>query len=396
MSSQPPERPAPERRSSLSKYMKRIKTHMRRGSSSRDESTPPPTDPTPTVAEEPVAAAIPDPVPDVVTTTTTTTAIVPVIVPTSTGPMVIDNMPVTSTTSGAYFRSAIQQERARALFAKYGLTLEDHEWITTGTTAVSSERVEKTIRMRVRRQCHRCQAHFGHDKVCSKCEHKRCKKCPAYPPKKVVAALEDKGKGAALKEKDVVPVLAPTPAPIPVPILLPTPIAVPAPEAPKKTRMRSGYPILTKPSPSGGPDFVRKHVSQRVRRTCHKCEALFVPPTETVCSSCQHVRCVQCPRDPLKPKKYPHGYPGDAPAEEESEVEQPLRKERTWRKPRQRIRWTCDKCSTLFMERSKVCGNCSHNRCDTCTREPPKKVKKEFDPEVVKSLEEKLARLKMP
>ncbi|KAJ9669520.1 hypothetical protein H2201_000387 [Coniosporium apollinis] len=299
MSSPPPERPVPERRSSLSKYMKRLKTHMRRGSSSRDETTTTATDPTPTVAEEPVAAAVPDPEP-IVTTTTTTTAIVPVIVPTSTGPMVIDNMPVTSTTSGAYFRSALQQERARALFAKYGLTLEDHEWITTGSSAVNSERVEKPIRMRVRRQCHRCQANFGHDKVCVKCEHKRCKKCPSYPARKVVAALEDKGKGVARKDEDVVPALAPIPAPVPVPILLPTPVAVPAPEVPKKSRMRSGYPILTKPSPSGGPDFVRKYVSQRVRRTCHKCEAL------------------------------------------------------------------------------------------------PKKVKKEFDPEVVKSLEEKLARLKMP
>ncbi|KAL8796097.1 MAG: hypothetical protein Q9195_001429 [Heterodermia aff. obscurata] len=77
--------------------------------------------------------------------------------------------------------SAIQEEKARALFAKYGLTLAPGEW--TAPVNANAERVEKKIRMRVHRTCHRCQTTFGADKTCGSCNHTRCKKCPRYPMK---------------------------------------------------------------------------------------------------------------------------------------------------------------------------------------------------------------------
>jgi len=260
-------------------------------------------------------------------------------------------------------RSTIQQERARALFEKYGLTLEAHEWITSPTAPTNVQRVEKPIRMRVHRTCHRCQATFGPDKICSKCEHKRCKKCPRYPAKKRKdAAVEGKGKQAAGAA------------------------AVTTTEAAKKTKKREPY--LTIKSKTGG-DLIYHPPKQRIHRTCHKCQTEFIPPTATECQNCKHTRCTKCPRDPAKLKKWPKGYPGDAPAEE------PQRPQRTWRKPRQRVRWTCDQCSSLFKEGLKTCSNCNHERCDNCMRQPRKKVKKEHDPEVVKAVEEKLARLTM-
>ncbi|KAL1389568.1 hypothetical protein HDK64DRAFT_336632 [Phyllosticta capitalensis] len=288
-----------------------------------------------------------------------------------------ESKPVSSTVGQtSYPRNAAQQERARALFAKYGLTLEAHEWITTGISHENVQRVEKPIRMRVHRTCHRCQTTFGPDRVCQKCEHTRCKKCPRYPAKK-----DDKSKGKARAGE---------------------PAAAPVVPAPQQSTPRIGSrptkkgEYLTMKSRTGGPDLERRPPKQRVRRTCHKCDALFTPPTATSCSSCSHVRCAKCPRDPAKKKKWPDGYPGDAPASDsETEAEMVKRPDRTWRKPRQRVRWTCENCSTLFMEKSKSCSNCGHDRCLNCPRVPAKKARKEHDPAVLKSVEEKLSRFKV-
>jgi hypothetical protein len=33
----------------------------------------------------------------------------------------------------------------------------------------------------VHRKCHRCETDFASEKVCNKCHHTRCKKCPRHP-----------------------------------------------------------------------------------------------------------------------------------------------------------------------------------------------------------------------
>ena len=87
----------------------------------------------------------------------------------------------------------MQEEKARALFIKYGLTLEPGEW--TVPTTVGLPRVERQVRMRIHRICHRCQTTFGADRVCSHCQHTRCKKCPRVPGSKTKVS---KGKGVAV------------------------------------------------------------------------------------------------------------------------------------------------------------------------------------------------------
>jgi hypothetical protein len=245
-----------------------------------------------------------------------------------------------SSVPGAYARSAIQQERARVLFAKYGLTLETHEWVTTSGATASVQRVEKPIRMRIHRTCHRCNTTFGTDRVCVKCEHKRCTKCPRYPPKKTkdgAAKLDmeqekDSGKEdlAARKKK----------------------------KTPLTMRTKTGGEVVYQP------------VRQRIRRICHRCETLFQPPTATICESCQHVRCTRCPRDPAKTRKWPDGYPGDAPYEASDDEPPSLKPERTWKRPRLRVRWTCSECSHIFSDGPLTCANCGHERCDECIRIP--------------------------
>lgn len=168
----------------------------------------------------------------------------------------------------SYGWSALQQERARALFAKYGLTLEPEEWMSPRNIQV--QRVEKPIRMRVRRICHRCQTTYGPDKVCNNCQHVRCKKCPRYPPKKT--PQDSKGKEKAVAATDTA--------------------AAPAAAAPRKQKAP-----LTLPSRRGGQDRVLQPARQRVRRTCHRCGSLF-DGHATECVTCKHIRCKKCPREP--------------------------------------------------------------------------------------------------
>jgi hypothetical protein len=232
-------------------------------------------------------------------------------------------------------RSTMQQERARALFAKYGLTLESHEWIAAPALPVNVQRVEKPIRMCVHRTCHRCGTTYGSDKVCAKCEHKRCKKCPRYPKKKSPAEkAQVQAKEAAAKA------------------------------LPKKKR------VLTLPT-RDGKELAYQPAKQRVRRNCHKCQALFIPPTATICESCRHIRCTKCPREPAKLNKWPNGYPGDAEYDSETEMERELeRSRRIWRKPRTRVRWECEHCTNTFLDGSLQCPGCGHEKCERCVRKP--------------------------
>jgi len=254
-----------------------------------------------------------------------------------------------------YLRSALQQERARALFAKYGLTLETPDWLGTAGAApvANAQRVEKPIRMRVRRTCHRCNASFGADRICTSCDHKRCKKCPRYPPKK----------GKAKKEKE------------PEPVKL----------AEGRVRAYAPGPLTAEVKAAG-------LVTPRTKRTCHKCDTEFVPRSARVCPNCAHLQCVKCPKEALKNRQWPSPYAGEVQSED-SEADMVQKVQRIYRKPRQRVRWTCDQCTSMFTEGIKVCGKCQHKRCDKCIRIPPKKSKKDPDPEVLKSVERKLANL---
>ena len=75
-------------------------------------------------------------------------------------------------------------EKARALFKKYDFDIDESEWTWEENKSRPTERVQKTIRMRVKYTCHSCNTIFGHDKICISCQHPRCNKCVRYPPKK--------------------------------------------------------------------------------------------------------------------------------------------------------------------------------------------------------------------
>jgi len=188
----------------------------------------------------------------------------------------------------------------------------------------------------------------------------RCQKCPRFPTKK---SREPQG------------TLAVTTAPA-------GETSATLEHAPRSSKKKEP---LTIPSRTGGPDLVRKPVRVRVRRHCHKCDAMFIGMA-TECNGCGHIRCKKCPRDPAKLSKYPDGYPGDA----EPEIELPARE---YKKPRVRIRYTCHSCSRLFMQGEKQCTQCQHEKCADCPRQPPKKIRPEADPDIIARVEEKLRQI---
>ncbi|KAH9874364.1 hypothetical protein IAQ61_003553 [Plenodomus lingam] len=359
------------RRMSLGKYVKRMSSVFKREKSGKSLVAPARPSPVPAGTAPSSAAQATDPAPrkEEVAPTAALASPPTAISPSSPPPP----PPPPSAMIKQLDRNVMQQERARALFAKYGLTLDAHDWIVPSAPCSTVQRVEKAIRLRVHRSCHRCGTMYGADKTCRQCEHKRCKKCPRYPKKKTTTtttttnttAMADKDKD---KEKGG------------------------DKEVADKIKRRKVLTITTR----AGTELAYQPPRQRVRRTCHKCEALFSPSTATVCEACKHVRCTQCPREPAKLSKWPAGYPGDAEPDSDSEAEKQLdRFRRTWRKPRTRVRWQCEQCYTLFLNHSPQCPGCGHERCEHCTRSPSKKSKNEehFDPHIVAAVEAKLRAL---
>ncbi|THV49844.1 hypothetical protein BGAL_0176g00030 [Botrytis galanthina] len=245
-------------------------------------------------------------------------------------------------------RAEINAERARKLAERFQLQIEPHEWQSlTGEKDVW--RIEKPIRMRIHRTCHKCDTTYGANKICTNCEHPRCTKCPRYPLKK-----KDKGKTAVANTG-------------------PTKVEV------DREWKKSEKLIMTLPSQKvGGQPLVRKKPTQRVRRTCHECSTLFTAGNK-ICTTCSHTRCADCPRNPSKKKKYPDGYPGDQPSSTNK-------------------KFACHKCDKTFPHHSSLdpktsmqeCTSCKHVRCDMCMIAVPRKVVPEPDPEVLRRVEEKL------
>ncbi|KAL5341694.1 hypothetical protein BJX70DRAFT_395753 [Aspergillus crustosus] len=314
MSTPQPTQSGEGKQDGLSKMISRMRTLLRR---TRASPAPAPTSKTanPTPASPPVqpeSSKTPAPQPEATTEPTTE-------------PTVLSNW------------GAMQEEKARALFAKYGLTLEPGEWKAASDVPV--QRVSKNIRMRVRRTCHRCQTTFGPDKVCVNCQHVRCKKCPRHP----AAKPKDQKERTETALQTIIAQKTQTHS------------RTHAHTQTQPVQPRPKEYKVTLPSRTGGQDLVQKPVRQRVRRTCHRCNTVFASHA-TECTSCKHIRCKICPRDPPKLDKYPDGYPGDA----DPPYEPPAR---TWKRPRQRVRYTCHQCSNLYRSGEKNCSSCGQEKC---------------------------------
>lgn len=326
-----PAAPAEEKKKGLSKYVQRMKTVLKRSDGSKRLSFA--SRPAAGSSAPKASAATPAPAP-----VETATPAAPTTTPGGPQPIKV-------------LRSDINAERARKLGDRFKITIESHEWTTVHGNE-EAWRVEKPVRMRIHRTCHKCGTTFGGNKVCSSCQHTRCTKCPRYPTKK----SKDKGKAAEVSAGTGVI------------------------EVDNYWGLQEKF-VLTMPSHrAGAQPLVRKKPMQRVRRTCHDCSTLF-PPGSKICSNCSHVRCTDCPRDPPKKKKYPHGYPGDVHSATFNT-------------------FACHRCDKIFPPVEEgapppECTRCKHVKCDSCKLARPRKVEPEPDPELLASVEAKLAALSL-
>ncbi|KAF2672206.1 hypothetical protein BT63DRAFT_411493 [Microthyrium microscopicum] len=133
---------------------------------------------------------------------------------------------------------------------------------------------------------------------------------------------------------------------------------------------------------------VEKKIRMRIRHKCHKCETSF--SQNKPCRKCQHERCRECPRDPMRRNR------------ERSDLNQSIRRResivaetqntdlkfndahdqqslspilyRSTQAPGMqgaRIEYTCHSCESLFIAgTAQHCANCGHRKCDACPRKP--------------------------
>jgi len=280
--------------------------------------------------------------------------------------------------------SHAQDRRTFAAFERYGHALKPadnalHNQLST------IERVEKLTRVRVHHYCHCCQSAFGLEGVCARCEHKRCKKCTRFPErrKKVDSAMKttlprDWGKDSLVARESSSFKTKRSTLPMAIQTIkakrssLPMVISVTAIRPSEiKASAASTWRPLTLP---------------KLPHTCHHCGTPFIR-SERVCQECAHRLCTKCPQhqarvglayDKLLPAVGAEQSDMTTSTEPRAATGTGIRKlqdqhrlpERTYKLPRQRIKYTCDRCSVLFEENGKTCIGCGHRRCESCGRIP--------------------------
>ena len=223
----------------------------------------------------------------------------------------------------------VNEDKAKALFERYGLKCRPRTPAQTDGSAPTSKirRVEKPVRIRIHWTCHQCARQFGHDRACANCGHRRCGDCSRSPPKKVKAILEEAKQAQIAQERttaDKSQILAAiSPNTVAAPAQSSTAAATNAElEVDEKEELDAPQYAIEK-RPSSGIKLVLR--SKVVMSTGHGATK-FEP---TMVASVQRV----------------------------------------YRKPRQRVRWTCDRCDTVLAD-SHRCQSCHHQRCATCVRSP--------------------------
>lgn len=262
-------------------------------------------------------------------------------------------------------RDAQYRARPRPLFDRYGLDFE-RSGLTVSPRNPSEVprarvlRAEKSVRVRVRYNCCRCEKTFGSAPICSGCEHERCKQCPRYPPRRrnrPTASTEE------LREAH------------PPPIPLPLPSA--ASNVDKHSFKSAMY--LNMPSKANYQAMQPPPVMiNRLRRICHVCDQHFVPSSAPICDSCGHEACRACLRDSTAFLKRRRSSSSGSEADDDTSTEitaRPLAIQQDVgaivpRLPAIPIApkegFTCDRCEANFVYGLKVCGDCLHNKCSSC------------------------------
>ena len=87
-------------------------------------------------------------------------------------------------------------DRLQATMRKYGSILanDDQEIpvaLPPPRPAITCERVQKKITMRVKYTCHKCKTMYSHNRICTDCQHRQCRRCERYPPRRNRTKVEE-------------------------------------------------------------------------------------------------------------------------------------------------------------------------------------------------------------
>lgn len=255
----------------------------------------------------------------------------------------------------AVYRSGISDNKVMDLYPRYGLLYRspyfaDRHRKSHQEPPTRLRRVERPIRLRVHWTCHECNTRFGMENLCPDCGHRKCVLCSRHPPRGMKDVL-DNGRYMAeqselSRQESMSSVEAfGNPSTNSMPILS----AMPSPSLDRFRDIDAGGE-----SGLSSPDYT-----------------FYTRPSAAVCMfepDCRHVRCEQYFQSNLEPDERKQGL---ARLRRLSKGELPTIKavRRVYRKPRQRVRYTCEQCATKFVEGDR-CRECGHDRCNDCIREP--------------------------
>lgn len=279
-------------------------------------------------------------------------------------------------------RAGMNANKIQALFSKYGLA---HQPLrrSIGKPPQKCRRVEKPIRMKMHWRCHECGTLPGREKTCGGCGHDRCNLCSRVPAKAVTELIDwtrrlkeqdeeqrkkdtllvdrtpyrmDAAKLDAAEEK-ILPAL---PERLDETDCTTTAIMCEA------TTLAQG-PSLTLTTRSRAVEaYTFRSNAQMSGRCCDQCATPYTPDSRTDCVKCGHERPLNLPHQPAKLQRWPSGSPSD------ERPHSPFKADviqRVYKKPRVRVRYTCDHCDTVFVDRN-TCVDCGHGRCKDCVRYP--------------------------
>jgi hypothetical protein len=256
---------------------------------------------------------------------------------------------------------------------------------------VKVRRVEKPIRIRLHWTCHQCDTKFGCEQTCVSCGHRKCRECPRQPPKQVRIILDNTRQKMEREERDRHYLSSSdeevTPRPVSIAsspaTMLTTALQFASEPLESDSSMDEGkenipfeFSFYTRPRTTTCSPFRQSRSRFIPRQMCHECESPLEPDS-TDCLNCNHVQCDQCPNPTtMSPAVNPavHWIAArrsmanrSASADDVPIVKSSVR--RVYRKPRQRVRYNCDRCGTTFAEGDR-CRDCGHDRCEDCHREP--------------------------
>ncbi|KAG9673262.1 hypothetical protein KCU95_g16837, partial [Aureobasidium melanogenum] len=273
-------------------------------------------------------------------------------------------------------RASVYQERVQKLRDRYGMNIAGSDRSTFPATA---RRVQKSARMRVHRSCHECGVDFGHGIHCRACHHRLCGECPRTPGRGIKEAMAQAREfpfHVVAEESSTSPDLPMTEAPAIVSDHLDVFNTIPSTSKQVSKPSTSLEPILAGNSylpplevDDDVPDSAPFRIAYDFRHGKDKADISISP------RSSRHVPYpIATIRDPI--------------------LRAPSGVQRVYRKPRQRVRYTCHECSTPFQSHNRICGKCAHARCSDCRDRPSHKSHKSRpDPRLVEAVDERLARV---